>query len=178
MFDITGPTKELGYASFIPTADGRHVLKRKWYAEDTFARREELFTDINVSPDTFADYLRSELNLQVRALPPFRRVRYDVHCESMRTGHVYGIFFDRCSLLAAPEVVLSQCELEYRRSRSLLHHDESEILKEMQSINAWLLSYLTAKNLTHEGTFYSKRTFLRDAAAANPHLLGTVKGTV
>ena len=59
-------------------------------------------------------------------MPPFQRVRYDVQCESMRTGHVYGIFFDRCSLLAAPEVVLSQCELEYRRSRSILDHDRTK----------------------------------------------------
>ncbi|MFK0025933.1 hypothetical protein [Streptomyces sp. NPDC090798] len=32
------------------------------------------------------------LGLQVRAMPPFQRVRYDIQCESMRTGHVYGSF--------------------------------------------------------------------------------------
>ena len=30
MFDVTGPDQELGYASFIPTVNGTHVLKRKW----------------------------------------------------------------------------------------------------------------------------------------------------
>ncbi|WP_406498319.1 hypothetical protein OG936_27830 [Streptomyces sp. NBC_00846] len=73
-------------------------------------------------------------------MPPFQRVRYDVQCESMRTGHVYGIFFDRCSLLTAPEVLLSQCELEYRRSRSVLDHDADEVLREMERIDDWLRS--------------------------------------
>ncbi|WP_079408424.1 hypothetical protein [Streptomyces sp. 3211] len=171
MFDVTGPHTELGYASFIPRADGGHVLKRKWFEEDTFARREQLLTDIDVSPDTFKEYLQTKLNLQVEALPPFRRVRYDVHVESMRTGHVYGIFFDRCAVLAAPEIVLTQCEMEYRRSRSILDHDPNEMLREMTEVNDWLHSYLTTRNLTREGTFYSKRTFLRDAVAAEPRLL-------
>ncbi|GAA3147012.1 hypothetical protein [Nonomuraea roseoviolacea] len=94
------------------------MLKRKWYAEDTFARRERLSPNVQVSPGGFEEYLREEMGLQVRAMPPFRCVRYDVQCESMATGHIYGIFLDHCSLLAAPDVVLSQCEVEYRRSRS------------------------------------------------------------
>jgi hypothetical protein len=149
------------------------VLKRKWFAEDTFARREQISTDIEISPDSFGEYLRSELGLQVQALPPFRRVRYDIQCESMRTGHVFGFFFDRCSLLAAPDVVLSQCEMEYRRSRSLLDHDEEAMLREMERIDRWLLSYLAARGLAKERTFYSKLSFLRDAVAARPELMPT-----
>ncbi|MDW4907822.1 hypothetical protein RB628_21320 [Streptomyces sp. ADMS] len=173
MFDVVGPDEERGYASFIPTVNGTHVLKRKWFAEDTFARREQISTDIEISPDSFGAYLRSELGLQVQALPPFRRVRYDSQCESMRTGHVFGIFFDRCSLLAAPDVVLSQCEMEYRRSRSLLDHDEEAMLREMERIDRWLLSYLAARGLAKERTFYSKLSFLRDAVAARPELMPT-----
>ncbi|MEU9087954.1 hypothetical protein [Streptomyces sp. NPDC048357] len=89
----------------------------------------------------------------------------------MRTGHVYGIFFDRCSLLAVPEMVLAQCEMGYRRSRSILDHDPNDMLREMEHINSWLLSYLTARGLAQEIAFYSKRTFLRDAVAADPRLL-------
>ncbi|WP_326644649.1 hypothetical protein OG884_10855 [Streptosporangium sp. NBC_01755] len=170
LFDVTGPDNERGYASFIPTVDGKHVLKRKWYAKDTFARREQLYTDIEVDADGFGEYLRSELGLQVRAMPPFRRVRYDIQCESMRTGHIFGIFLDHCSLLAAPEVVLSQCELEYRRSRSVLNHDEDEVLREMERIDHWLLDYLATKGLTKQRTFYSKRSFLRDIVIARPDL--------
>ncbi|MEU3616921.1 hypothetical protein ABZ725_32150 [Streptomyces sp. NPDC006872] len=170
LFDVTGPESELGYASFIPTVSAGYVLKRKWFAEDAFARREELSSSVVVTPDGFEEYLRSELGLQVRAMPPFQRVRYDVQCESMRTGHVYGIFFDRCSVLAKPEVVLSQCELEYRRSRSVLDHNEDEVLREMERINAWLRSHLAARGWAKEHTFYSKRSFLRDAVTANREL--------
>ncbi len=170
LFDVTGPEKEVGYASFIPTVSAGYVLKRKWFAEDAFARREELTSDIAVDSDGFEEYLRSELGLQVRVMPPFQRVRYDVQCESMRTGHVYGIFFDRCSLLAAPEVLLSQCELEYRRSRSVLGHEADEVLREMERIDDWLRSYLAARGWTQQHTFYSKRSFLRDAVAARPEL--------
>ncbi|WP_424534257.1 hypothetical protein ACOZ38_28600 [Sphaerisporangium viridialbum] len=170
LFDVTGPEEELGYASFIRTVNGGHVLKRKWYAEDTFARREQLFPDVDVRPGGFEEYLREKMGLQVRTMPPFRRVRYDIQCESMVTGHIYGIFLDHCSLLAARDLVLSQCELEYRRSRSFLDHDQNEVLAEMERISHWLQDYLTARGLTQERTYYSKRTFLRDVVAARPDL--------
>lgn len=170
LFDVTGPEEEVGYASFVRTANGGHALKRKWYAEDTFARREQFSADMDVPPSGFEEYLREKMGLQVQAMPPYRRVRYDIQCESMATGHIYGIFFDHCSLLAAPDVVLSQCELEYRRSRSVLDHDQDGVLAEMERISHWLQGYLTARGLTQERTYYSKRTFLRDVVAARPDL--------
>ncbi|MFB6984441.1 hypothetical protein [Streptomyces sp. NPDC056304] len=171
LFDVTGPEEEIGYASFIPTVTAGHVLKRKWFTEDTFARREELTPGVDVAPEGFEEYLRGKLGLQVRAMPPFQRVRYDIQCESMRTGHIYGIFFDRSSLMAEPEAVLSQCELEYLRSRSVLDHDKGEVLREMERIDNWLRDYLAARGWATEHTFYSKRSFLRDTVAARPDLV-------
>lgn len=171
LFDVMGPESEIGYASFIPTVTAGHVLKRKWFTKDAFARREELTSGLELSPDQFETYLSGVLGLQVLAMPPFQRVRYDIQCESMRTGHIYGIFLDRCSLLAAPEVVLSQCELEYLRSRSILDHDQDGVLREMGRIDNWLCTYLTTRGWTNERTFYSKRSFLRDAVAARPDLI-------
>ena len=170
LFDVIGPEPEIGYASFIPTVTAGHVLKRKWFTEDTFARREELTPGLDITPDGFEAYLSEDLGLQARAMPPFQRVRYDIQCESMRTGHVYGIFLDRCALLAAPEVVLSQCELEYLRSRSILDHDQDEVLIEMERIDSWLREYLSAHGWANERTFYSKRSFLRDAVALRREL--------
>ncbi|MER6150879.1 hypothetical protein [Streptomyces hirsutus] len=170
LFDVIGPEPDIGYASFIPTVTAGHVLKRKWFTEDTFARREELTLGLDIAPNRFKAYLSEELGLQVRAMPPFQRVRYDIQCESMRTGHVYGIFLDRCSLLAAPEVVLSQCELEYLRSRSVLGHDQDEVLSEMERIDDWLRGYVSARGWATEHTFYSKRSFLREAVALRPEL--------
>lgn len=66
--------------------------------------------------------------------------------------------------------MLSQCEMEYRRSRSLLDHDQDDVLREMERIDRWLLGYLANRGWTKERTFYSKRSFLRDAIAARPEL--------
>ncbi|WP_405728728.1 hypothetical protein OG885_09015 [Streptomyces sp. NBC_00028] len=169
LFEVTGPESEVGYASFIPTVSAGHVLKRKWFTVDSFARREELTSGLDVAPDRFEEYLHSNLGLQVRAMPPFQRVRYDVQCESMGTGHIYGIFLDRCSLLAAPNITLSQCELEYRRSRSVLD-DEADVVREMDRINAWLGTYLAARGWAQQHTFYSKLSFLRDVVTQYPQL--------
>ncbi|WP_406433086.1 hypothetical protein [Streptomyces sp. NBC_01589] len=49
LFDVTGPESEIGYASFIPTVTAGHVLKRKWFTEDTFARREELTPGLDIT---------------------------------------------------------------------------------------------------------------------------------
>ncbi|MFD3945198.1 hypothetical protein [Streptomyces sp. NPDC058579] len=171
LFEVTGPEPEVGYASFVPTVTAGYVLKRKWFAMDTFARREELVYGIDVTSDGFEAYLRSELGLQVRAMPPFQRVRYDIQCESMRTGHVYGIFLDRCALLADPTVVLSQCELEYLRTRGVLDQDQDEVLGEMERINGWLRNYVAGRGWAVEHTFHSKLSFLRGAVAAQPTLV-------
>ncbi|MFF1691333.1 MULTISPECIES: hypothetical protein [unclassified Streptomyces] len=103
-------------------------------------------------------------------MPPFQRVHHDIQCESMRTGHVHGIFPDRCALLAAPEVVLSPCELEYLRSRSIHDHDQDEVLIEMKRIDSWLCEYLGSHGWAAEHTFYSKHSLLRDAIALRPDL--------
>ncbi|WP_330335735.1 hypothetical protein OHS33_38810 (plasmid) [Streptomyces sp. NBC_00536] len=170
LFDVMGPETEVGYASFVRTVSGGHVLKRKWYTEDAFARREELSPVLDVAQSGFEEHLRGQLGLKVRAMPPFRRVRYDVHCESMATGHVYGIFFDHCSLMSAPHVVLSQCELEYRRTRGIVDQDPEGVMREMERIDSLLLGYLTLNGLADQRTFYSKRSFLRDAVTAHPEL--------
>jgi hypothetical protein len=149
LFDVTGPESELGYASFVRTVDGGHVLKRKWYAEDAFARREKLYPELDVPPIGFEGHLRNPLGLQVTAMPPFR---YDVQCESMTTGHIYGIFLDHCSLLDAPDVVLSQCE--------------DEVLAWMERISTWLELYLNARGLATELTYLFQRNTLME----RPHL--------
>lgn len=176
LFEVTGPAEqERGYASFIPTTDGKHLLKRKWYAEDAFARRETHTYGLDLADDGgFERYIREELRVTAARLPSFRRVRYDINFESVRTGHVYGIFFDHCSLVDAREVTLNQCELEYLRSRTALEPDEDDVLTELTTIAGWLEAFLRAHGLKAERSFYSKRTFLRDAVAARPELARTV----
>jgi hypothetical protein len=173
LFDVVGPDGEEGYVSFIRTTDGRHLVKRKWYRQDTFNRRETHTYGVQVEDDGgFEAYVEGELGVESVRLPSFRRVRYDVNFESVRTGHVYGIFFDHCSLVAAPHIILNQCELEYLRSRTAVEPEESAVLAEMAEIAAWLEDFLREHGLDATRGFYSKRTFLQEAVAAHGELRG------
>ncbi|MCT9008510.1 hypothetical protein [Streptomyces rhizosphaerihabitans] len=175
LFEVTGPEAERGYVSFIPTTDGKHLVKRKWYAEDTFNRRETHTYGVRVEDDGgFERYIQEELKVQAVRMPSFRRVRYDINFESVRTGHVYGIFFDHCSLVDDRDVVLNQCELEYLRSRTAVEPDEAAALAEMDEIASWLEGFLREHGLDSTRGFYSKRTFLKDVVAARPSLSGVV----
>jgi hypothetical protein len=169
LFQVTAPEADRGYVSFIPTTDGRNLVKRKWYAADTFSRRESHTYGVGAEQG-FETWIREELGVESTRLPSFRRVRYDVNFESARTGHVYGIFFDHVSLLDAPEVMLSQCELEYLRSRTAVEPDEDAVVAEMDEIACWLEAYLREHGLNDERGYYSKLTFLLDSVASRPEL--------
>ncbi|MEU0603844.1 hypothetical protein ABZ484_37315 [Streptomyces sp. NPDC006393] len=167
LFEVTGPAGEEGYVSFIPTTDGKHLVKRKWYTEDAFARRESHTYGVDVHDDGgFEHHLRQRLNVTATRLPSFRRTRYDVNIESLRSGHVYGIFFDHCTLTDDPDTVLNQCELEYLRSRTAVGADEDAVLTEMTDVAAWLETFLREHGLNDDRGHYSKRAFLKDAVAA------------
>lgn len=170
LFQVTDPEPERGYVSFIPTTDGLNLVKRKWYAQDAFNRRESHTYGVTANPREFADWIANELHVIARPLPPFRRARYDVNFESVRTGHVYGIFFDTVSLIDVPAVQMQQCELEYLRSRIVLEPDPEEILAEMEELARWLEAFLTEQHLPAERGYYSKLSFLLDSVAARPEL--------
>lgn len=171
LFQVSDPPAERGYVSFIPTTDGKNLVKRKWFAADAFDRRESHTYGVR-APAGFDAYLRDELGLDAVPLPPFRRVRYDVNFESTRTGHVYGIFFDTVSLLDAPEVRLQQCELEYLRSRAVVDVDPEAVLTEIAGIAGWLEAFLREHGLPDQRGYYSKLSFLLDAVSARPELAG------
>ncbi|HET8641158.1 MAG TPA: hypothetical protein VFM37_04425 [Pseudonocardiaceae bacterium] len=173
LYQVTDPEPDRGYVSFIPTTDGRNLLKRKWFAADSFSRRETHTYGV-IPEHGFDAYIRDELGLSARRLPAFRRARYDVNFESTRTGHVYGIFFDHVSLIEAPEVVLNQCELEYLRSRTAVRPDPDAVLVEIDEIAGWLEAFLREHGLNDERGHYSKLTFLLDAVAARPALASEV----
>lgn len=161
LFEIPGPPEEKGYISFIPTTDGACLVKRKWYAEDALDRREEHYKGVSVA-GTYADHVRTCFGVVSVARPSFRRVRYDVNLESVRTGHVYGIFFDHCTMLDGGPETLSQCELEYLRTRAVIEPDESDVLAELSEIDAWLAAHLHRRGIAFRRGFYSKASFLRD----------------
>lgn len=171
LFEVRAPEPERGYVSYLPTTDGLHTIKRKWYAEDALARRERHYRGVEVALPLERD-VAERFGVEARRLPSFRRVRYDVNLESARTGHVYGIMFDHCSLLERPDVTLLQCEVEYLRTRSVLAPDADAIEPELAELAAWSEALLDAQGVPYRRDFYSKLSFLRDAVAARPELAG------
>lgn len=161
LFEVFAPADQRGYVSFMPTADGTYVQKRKCFTEDTVLRREQL--TYGVPPETsLKDYVLSELGLQARALPWFRRIRYDVNLESTRTGACFSALFDRCTLLEEPHRALVQCELEYTGSRTLSSPSEHDVLTDMESLACWLDTFLEQREQGVRRGAYSKLSFLRD----------------
>lgn len=169
LYDIQEPEAERGYVSFIPTATGDGWrMKRKWFTADTFARREQL-TNLTMGTD-LAAFLRETLRVDALPMPAFRRLRYDVNVESLATGHYYGIFFDRCHLLDDPTVALSQCEIEYCRTRTTQRPDEASILHEIDHVANWIETLLITHDITAPRGYYSKLSFLRDTLDSHPQL--------
>jgi hypothetical protein len=169
LFEVTEPEQERGYVAFIPTAGGRHLVKRKWFAIDAAARREQHIFGVDVDRG-YDEHLRRVLGLRARPLPPFRRVRYDVNIESARTGHVFGVLYDRCHLLDASDEVLRQCEIEYTRTRTVLPTAEHDLLHDMETVATWLEACLGEHGPAPSRGWHSKLTFLREAVGRRPEL--------
>jgi hypothetical protein len=172
LFEVQGPGDERGYVSFLYTRPGLYQVKRKNYQADALARHEHVDIDITIT-EPLADYVRDTLGLLAHPMPAFRRVRYDVKFESMRTGHHYGIFIDRCTLHADPTEALAQVEVEYLRSRSVLPLDEPAVFTEVQDITDWVAAVLAERGLPVQLGYYSKLSYLRDVVTRRPELLPT-----
>jgi hypothetical protein len=96
IFEITGPAPERGYVAFIPAVDGSWIIRRKWFTADAVIRREDLTdrVDLGPAPD-LAAVIRDRYGLAPAWAGCYRRVRYNVLLESLRSGHVFSVMFDR-----------------------------------------------------------------------------------
>lgn len=165
LFAIPEPAEERGYVSFIPLSVGGYTIKRKWFDEDA-TRRGEKYQPAPAGIADLAEHVRVTMGLPAaEQLPTFRRIRYDLNLESLRTGHVFGIFFDHSVILDGPMAELIQGELEYIRTRSALRQAEAVVLEELEEVATWLEQFLAAEGLSSERGVYSKLSFLRDAVA-------------
>ena len=163
MFEVLEPAHAKGYIAFIPQADGRATVKYKRFVTDAEQRLEDISNDIAVEPAQFMDAARRLSGGQVRRLPGFRRTRFDCDLESLETGNVFGIFFDICRTGDGTKALLSQCEVEYLRSRTLapVAHVEEEFVKLCDRTR----DFLAARGIEANEGHYSKLSFTRDVAA-------------
>lgn len=170
LYEVTAPADQIGYVSFLSTSDtGVYRIKRKRFTTDTLARHEIITPEVR--PDRpLDDYVRDVLGFKATRLPPFRRVRYDISVEALTTGHIFGIFVDRCRLLDAPEITLSQCEIEYLNTRTVFPPNEQQVLIDLEKITTWVQHALAKQGIFAERGYYSKLSFLRDTVTQHPNL--------
>jgi hypothetical protein len=80
--------------------------------------------------------------------------------ESLRTGHVFSIMYDRCTAEHAAD--LTQAEVEYVRSRTLYVGSQRQILSQLSELRDWTRDLLTTSGITHTEDHISKLTWLGD----------------
>jgi hypothetical protein len=169
LFHITAPDTERGYVSFIPTTAGPdlYLVKRKHFTRDAPARREQLTTNTPI-PGPLEQYVQDTLGVTAHRLPTFRRVRYDVNVESLVTGNIFSILFDRCHLIDHPDAALVQCEIEYTKSRTLRPPRPEGIQDDLDHLTAWLTHLTEGHHPPSAPEHYSKLTWLTQQAPDQP----------
>lgn len=162
IFEVTGDPDEAGYISFIPQADGRMTVKRKWFVENTEIRRETVTGNVDIDLAQMSAHVATMTQAQVCKLPVFRRKRFDVNFESLRTGNIYGVYFDICRT-AEPQHAFSQCEVEYCRTRTFqpLH----DVIEEFEQVADYVKRFLERERIPFRHDTFSKLDFVREAQA-------------
>ncbi|HTZ43555.1 MAG TPA: hypothetical protein VMB79_06805 [Jatrophihabitans sp.] len=170
VYAIEEPAEDAGYVSFIPTTDGRYTVKRKIFTADTDERPELRSRGVEVGAD-LAAHLRDSLGLTPAWHASFRRIRYDVSVESIATGNVFGLAFDRSTIIdedgrpaaGAPELV--QCEIEYIYSQTLGTATYDSVRADLAELRVLVGHFFDRNGIENYQTHESKLTFLRNQHA-------------
>jgi hypothetical protein len=162
IFEVSGDPAEAGYISFIPQADGKVTLKRKWFVENAEIRRETVSGDHEIRADQFAPHARTMTPATLRQMPVFRRKRFDVNFESLRTGNIYGVYFDICRTRPASRA-FSQCEVEYCRSRTI--GPLRDVVGEFEWVCEYVKDFLGRMDVPFQHDTFSKLDFVRQVHA-------------
>jgi hypothetical protein len=169
IYEITGPEPERGYIAFIPAVDGSWIIRRKWFTADAVIRREKLTEGVDLGPDPD---LRAFIGKRYGLTPAwsgcYRRVRYNVLLESLRSGHVFSVMFDRCTDSTGRVPDLHQAEAEYIRSRRISGRPGDELMDEFGQLCDWTRQVLDGCGVNATRNNLSKLTWLRQAAQDHP----------
>lgn len=171
VYAIEEPAEEAGYVSFIPTTDGRCTVKRKLFTADVDERPEIRNRGVEVGSD-LAAHVRDELGLTSAWHASFRRIRYDISVEAISSGNVFGIAFDRSTIIdeagrrvpGLPELV--QCETEYIYCQALTGADWDSVRADLVSLRTALSDYFDQRGIGNYQRHESKLTFLRNQHVA------------
>jgi hypothetical protein len=162
LFAITRPASERGYIAFMPAIDGPgYLIRRKRYTRDQTLRREDLThaPDLTADPGDLPQVIRDRYGLVPAWGATYRRVRYNVTLESLETGHVFSIMYDRSTAEHATNLV--QAEVEYLRSRALRTGSKNQILRQLGELTTRTRELLAGNGITQTEDQMSKLTWLR-----------------
>jgi hypothetical protein len=169
IYEIAAPEPERGYIAFIPAVDGSWGIRRKWFTADAVIRREELTGGLDLGPDPdLRAVIRDRYGLAPSWGGCYRRVRYNVLLESLRSGHVFSVMFDRCTDATGLAPDLHQAEVEYIRSRVISARPDDGLMDEFGQLCAWTRQLLDECRVNAEQNNLSKLTWLRQAAQDRP----------
>jgi len=160
LFEITEPPDERGYIAFIPAIHGTDwIIRRKRYPQDQPIRREDLINGIDLGPEPdLEQVIRDRFSVHPAWNGTYRRVRYNIMLESLITGHLYSIMYDRCTSPDVPPLV--QAEAEYIHSRTLCG-GKRDVVTELNRISATVRDFLHCEGITATEDNQSKLTWLR-----------------
>jgi hypothetical protein len=151
--------------------DGSWIIRRKWFAADAVIRREELTDHVDLGPDPDLDaVIRQRHGLSPAWAGCYRRVRYNVLLESLRSGHVFSVMFDRCTDVSGGVAPLHQVEVEYIRSRTIGSHDPARdgVMDDFALLSGWTGQMLSGSGVAALQDNLSKLSWLRPAAQDRP----------
>jgi hypothetical protein len=163
LFAITRPEAERGYIAFLPgISTDAWIIRHKRFASDRETRREDVIRGVDLGPrPDLEQVIRDRFGVCPAWGATYRRVRYNIKLESLATGHLYSVMYDRCTapdLPGAPPLV--QAEVEYIRSRTLRTDCDGDVTDGLQQLTAWTRSFLRNESTGFAEDHMSKLTWL------------------
>jgi len=160
LFDVPTSDDKAGYISFIPQADGLVATKRKWFQTNAELRKESVNWNQAIDLDQIDQVARELSGGPARRLATFRRKRLDVNFESLETGHIFGVYFDICRPVDGGDGWMSQCEVEYCRTRTLIGLED--VMAEYEIACDFTEEFLNQQGVAYAQNLYSKLDFARE----------------
>jgi hypothetical protein len=161
LYEIVAPRSMKGYVSFIECPNEKFVVKQKIFEKDALERVELRTKNVEIKT-TMENYLVENFpGIRYVRHEPFSRRRYDVNLESIHTGNIYSIMFDHSWLINDKSKTLSQCEIEYLKSRSVLPLRRVKV--DQKLILDFVVQKLANLHIEPKQTYYSKLSFLKDS---------------
>ena len=137
------------------------TFKKKLYVTDAMERWERNYAEQRIvgSPEeTLAKFFK----LPLKRLPSWRRTRYDLACESTRSGNVFMINFEDSRVWNDSSAAgrLQQCETEYLKTRGTPNLEA--IYEDFHRLNECVEAFMRRHGIGYRKSNYSKLTFLED----------------